>query len=571
MPSPNRQGSAPPAAAPEALEADLSGLSSAPRDDTEAVTGPRLGPLGWLRWMWRTLTSMRTALLLLLLLSLAAIPGSLVPQDSSQAAQAATFRADHPTLTPLYEKLGLFDVYASPWFAAIYLLLFLSLGGCILPRCAQFARALRARPPAAPRRLDRMPEHTRWTSTASPEQALEAARRALRRRRFRLHVTEPGAEKAVGAVAGEKGYLREAGNLLFHLALFGLLVALAVGGLFGMTGQAVVIEGESFVNTGTRYDDFQPGKLVSADSLKPFSFRLEDFSGTYQSSGPERGTPTSFSARLRYAEAPDAPERKATVRVNHPLEIAGSKIYLVGHGYAPEVTVRDGTGKTAWSGPVPFLPQDAFITSSGVIKVPDARDRDGKPDQLGFTGLFLPTVNLSSNGWSSTSPAAEDPVLVLTAHHGDLGLDAGVPQSVYQLDTSRLTQFTKKDGSPFAKALRPGDKMTLPNGAGSLTFDGLKEWASFQVASNPSNGTALWSSIAAALGLTASLFIRRRRLWIRVRPAASDTGSEIEIAGLERTASARLTEEVSGLLDELRRSLPPTEPAAPQPQHLEHP
>ncbi|MET9833564.1 cytochrome c biogenesis protein ResB [Streptomyces sp. NPDC006385] len=538
-------------------------MSSAPRDETEAPLGPRLGPLGWLRWTWRSLTSMRTALLLLLLLSLAAIPGSLVPQDSSQPSQAAAFRADNPTLAPIYEKLGLFDVYASPWFAAVYLLLFLSLGGCILPRCLQFARTLRARPPAAPRRLDRMPQHTRWTSPNTPTEALEAARRALRRRRFRLRVEKAGPDGAGGAVAGEKGYLREAGNLLFHLALFGLLVALAVGGLFGSTGQAVVVEGDSFTNARTQYDDFQPGKLVSGDSLEPFGFRLEDFTGDYQRSGPQLGTPTFFQARVKARETLGGPEREVTIKVNDPMEIGGSKVFLVGHGYAPVVTVRDGKGDVAWSGPAPFLPQDAFVRSTGVVKVPDARDRDGKPTQLGFTGLFLPTVNLTANGWSSVYPGAEDPVLVLTAYHGDLGLDTGVPQSVYQLDTSRMTQFKKKDGSPAAKALRPGDKMTLPDGAGSLTFDGLKEWASFQIARNPSNSTALWSSIAAGLGLTASLFIRRRRLWIRIRPGSgSGTGSEIEVAGLDRSASAPLAQEVADLSAELRHTIPAADATA---------
>ncbi|WP_331753151.1 cytochrome c biogenesis protein ResB (plasmid) [Streptomyces sp. NBC_00637] len=549
-------------------------MSSAPREDAAEPSGPRLGLLGWLRWMWRTLTSMRTALVLLLLLSLAAIPGSLVPQDSSQAAQAAAFRAKHPDLTPVYEKLGLFHVYSSPWFAAVYLLLFLSLGGCILPRCAQFVRSLRARPPAAPRRLDRLPEHTRWTSACPPDEALDAATRALRTRRFRLRVESGEPDEGTdrppreSGVAGEKGYLREAGNLLFHLALFGLLVALAVGGLFSTTGQVLVVEGDSFTNTATQYDDFQPGKLVSDDDLTPFGFRLNDFSGTYQRTGPQRGTPTSFQARVRYTQATGGPGRDVTIRVNHPLQVDGSKVYLVGHGYAPQVTVRDGKGDIAWSGAVPFLPQDSFIRSTGVIKAPDARDRNGKPDQLGFTGLFLPTVNLSAGGWSSIYPGADNPVLVLTAYHGDIGLDAGVPQSVYQLDTRRMTQFTKKDGSPFAQALRPGDRMTLPGGAGSLTFDGLKEWASFQVAHNPSNGTALGSSVLAGLGLTASLFIRRRRLWIRVRPAPG-TGSEIEIAGLDRTASAALAEEVATLATELRRTLPPNDSATPHQQQLQ--
>lgn len=301
--SKTRTGTDRPDSVPEdPFETPHTDLSSAPRDDAQAPLGARLGPLGWLRWTWRTLTSMRTALILLLLLSLAAVPGSLVPQDSGQPSEAAAFRAENPTLTPVYEKLGLFDVYASPWFAAVYLLLFLSLGGCILPRCLQFARALRARPPATPSRLDRMPEHTRWTSPTSPDEALDAATRALRRRRFRLRVEGAGTEGAGGAVSGEKGYLREAGNLLFHLALFGLLVALAVGGLFGSTGQVMVVEGDSFSNARTQYDDFQPGKLVSGDALEPFGFRLEEFTGDYQRSGPQRGTPTFFQARLRAGE-----------------------------------------------------------------------------------------------------------------------------------------------------------------------------------------------------------------------------------------------------------------------------
>src|SRR3954451_14625619 len=76
---------------------------------------------GWLRWMWRQLTSMRVALVLLFLLSLAAIPGSLVPQTSVDAVKVQDFQDTHKTLTPIYEKLGLFNVYSSVWFSAIYI------------------------------------------------------------------------------------------------------------------------------------------------------------------------------------------------------------------------------------------------------------------------------------------------------------------------------------------------------------------------------------------------------------------------------------------------------------------
>ncbi|MGP4045368.1 cytochrome c biogenesis protein ResB [Streptomyces sp. 2A115] len=82
---------------------------------------------------------MRTALGLLLLLALAAVPGSLVPQEARQPAQAADFRKRYPDLAPLLGRPGFFDVYffdvyVSPWFAAVYLLPFISPAGCIVPR-----------------------------------------------------------------------------------------------------------------------------------------------------------------------------------------------------------------------------------------------------------------------------------------------------------------------------------------------------------------------------------------------------------------------------------------------------
>lgn len=530
------------------------GLSSAPTEPDRLPEGPRLGVIGWMRWLWRTLTSMRTALLLLLLLGLAAVPGSLVPQERRQPAQAADFRRRNPGLSTLLDKLGVFDVFSSPWFGAIYLLLFISLAGCIVPRCWHYVRTLRSRPPAPPRVLSRMPEHVRFTAPADDlHDVLHAASAVLRRRHFRI-TTAPGEG---GWVAAEKGYLREAGNLVFHLALFGLLIALALGSVFGTTGQKLVLQGQGFTNTRTQYDDFTPGTLANGDDLEPFAFQLKGFTATYQRSGPQRGTPSSFIARLRYSEGTGGTSRNARVEVNKPLDVNGTKVFLVGHGYAPVVTVRDGKGNVAWKGPVPFLPQDGNLRSVGVVKAPDAVDAKGRPDQLGFSGFFLPTVRLTANGWLSAFPATDDPVMVLNAYHGDLGLNSGVPQNVYQLNTKGATQFKDGDGTPYAKALRPGDMMTLPNSAGSLRFDGIQQWASFQIARNPSNGTALWSAIAAGAGLCASLFVRRRRIWIRVRPRAEGgTGAEIEVAGLERGSSERLADEVEEIAADLRARLP---------------
>ncbi|MFC8583977.1 cytochrome c biogenesis protein ResB [Streptomyces sp. NPDC057217] len=534
-------------------EASGAALSTAPREDREdTVTGgPVLGVVGWIRWFWRQLTSMRVALILLFLLSLGAVPGSLVPQNSADEMKVQAFKDAHPALTPLYEKLQFFDVYGSVWFSAIYILLFVSLIGCIVPRSWQFVGQLRGRPPGAPRRLDRLPAYTTWRTAAGPEEAREAALALLRKRRFRAH-------RAGDAVAAEKGYLREAGNLAFHVALIVMLVAFAWGQLFKSEGGKLIVEGDGFSNTLTQYDDFKSGSQFGTDELEPFSFRLDSFTGTYEKSGPQRGTPRTFEAAVTYSRG--GADRKAVIRVNEPLKVGDSKVYLIAHGYAPVVTVKDGRGKTVFHGAVPLLPIDNNVTSTGAIKVMDGyRDKNGKKEQLGFQAFFVPTFAGAGQGTMfSQFPALDFPVMALTGFHGDLRVNSGLPQNVYQLDKSKMTQFKDASGNKLAQRLLPGETMTLPDGAGSITFEkDVKEWASFQVSQQPGNGLALAGAIAAIAGLTGSLFIQRRRIWVRA-VRGEDGVTVVEMAGLGRSESAKLPEELADLAVALTAQAPPT-------------
>jgi cytochrome c biogenesis protein len=113
-----------------------------------APTPPAGVGWGWGRWAWRTLTSMRTAVILLALLALAAVPGSLLPQRNvaTDPMAVARFVQDNPRLAPWLDRMGLFEVYAAPWFAAIYILLLVSMTGCVLPRCARLWRCGEHRP-----------------------------------------------------------------------------------------------------------------------------------------------------------------------------------------------------------------------------------------------------------------------------------------------------------------------------------------------------------------------------------------------------------------------------------------
>ena len=501
-----------------------------------APDAPALGPLETLRWGWRQLTSMRTALFLLFLLAIGAVPGSVVPQRGVNPGAVLDWQRANPALAPWFERLSLFDVYAAPWFAAIYLLLLVSLVGCVVPRSRLHWRALRQAPPPAPVRLHRMPVHERWESTAPPEAVLAAARNLLHSMRFR-------AVAAAGSVSGEKGYLREVGNLLFHLSLILLLLAVAYGSAYGWRGGKLLVEGQGFAGALTAYDTLEAGALVDRNSLPPFVLSLDDLSVTYAVGGQQAGAPRDFTARTSVRVNPAAPVRDRVLQVNSPLALGGgTKAFLIGNGYAPILTVRDSAGSVAFSGPVPFLPQDGNNTSTGVVKVPNSQ-----PEQLGFQGALLPTA--AGDNPVSVFPDLGNPRLFLSAFRGDLGVDAGRPQSVYRLDTTLMEQIESVDGRPFAAS--PGEVMVLPGGRGSVTFEGVARWASLSIAHDPGRWPSLIAAAAAIAGLTFSLFVRHRRVWVRATAAESGR-TVIEVAGLGRTDAEGMREELADLAGELR-------------------
>ncbi|MEP6816349.1 MAG: cytochrome c biogenesis protein ResB [Marmoricola sp.] len=522
-------------------------MSGSSRPDTPPDQPFDLSPRELARWSWRQLTSMRTALILLFLLALAAIPGSVVPQEAVDSLRASRWQEQHKQLTPIYQRLGLFHVYSSPWFAAIYLLLVVSLVGCILPRSLVYWRGLKAEPPAVPRNLSRLPEHREWESDAEPDVVLTQARAALSKHRYRLAPETPDTVSA-RTVSAERGFLREAGNLVFHMSVLVVLTGFALGSLFGFKGGVIVVTKEGFTNSLSQYDDFLPGGAFSPDKLAPFSFNVDSFDVTFIRRGRSAGAAHKFFANLRVRDTPRATPYDARVSVNHPLTIDGTKVFLVGHGYAPHITVRDGKGNVAYSGPTVFLPESEDFRSFGVVKVPDAQ-----PTQIGLEGEFYPTYAFTdATGPFSAFPDAKNPAISMLAYRGDLGLDTGNAQSVYALDKSRMRPIVTADGKPLRIDLPMGATKQLPHGLGSVKFDGLSRFVRLQVSKSPGSGVALGGMVLALVGLLGSLFIRPRRIWLRVRREGDRT--IVEMAGLDRSSGGDLSAELDQLLALLSRS-----------------
>jgi cytochrome c biogenesis protein len=503
-----------------------------------------VGVLGRARRGWRRLTSMRTALMLLFLLALAAVPGSLLPQRPLNPVKVDRYLAEHGALGRLLDRLGGFDVFGTPWFAAIYLLLFVSLVGCLLPRLRGHLVALVRVPPDAPRRLDRLAIHADGLEVAGDRaEVAERLKAALRRRRFRT-VVRPQ-DGGGFTISAEKGYVKETGNLLFHFALLALLLGVAFGSWYGYHANRLVVQGtdQSFCNTLQQYDDYGLGSRVSPRDLEPFCLTLNDFQATYT----DAGEPIDFRAAVSYTVG-DGPVTSTVIKVNDPLRLARARLYLLGHGYAPVLRYTDRYGHTQTQ-LAPFPDADATLTSSGVIEFPDANIDPAKgPDptnkqQVAFSGVYVPT----SDGTSafSTFPAERNPVLVVTPYRGDLGLDAGIPGSVYALDQHQIDTGRLKAVSAAPIRLGPGQTATLDDGT-KVEFLGTRPWITMAVRYDPGETVVLVGAVCLLVGLLISLTGRRRRIWFRVPP-----DGPISAGALSRSESTGLRTEFDTLMKEV--------------------
>jgi cytochrome c biogenesis protein len=507
------------------------------------------------RMLWRRLTSMRTALILLFLLAVAAVPGSLLPQRPLNPDKTKSYIADHGSWGSFLNSIGMFDVFGSVWFAAIYLLLFVSLVGCLIPRIRVHLRALMRRPLPAPRNLNRLPESGRFETAAGADYVASA--RSVLGRRWRVEQRTEGS----GAItlSAEKGYSRETGNLVFHVALLIALVLIAIGRLYQYEGNVIVKQGSGFCNTPAIYDEWSPGRLAAEGKVGVAPFCVTDmtrFTADYTAAGE----PSEFKADIAYQDDPNSPVKRTSVTVNHPLRLEDDRIYLEGHGFAPTITLKM-PGRAAITDTEAFLPTNgATLLSDGVFSEPGP---SGADQDIGVKGIFAPNAYDQTTGGEVTAKSAiasrsadtTNPVLSMFIYKGDLN-QTGLPHSVYTIDTTKMKQIDQVN-------LRPGQTIKLAGG-GTLTFDSWTPWVNFQVSHDPTQGYLLFAALAMVIGLFGSLAVRRRRLWIRISPTLADgAGSPtvVTVGGLARSDSGNFTQEFAGLLERLSSAAAPADGA----------
>ncbi|MCT1453171.1 cytochrome c biogenesis protein ResB [Corynebacterium sp. p3-SID1145] len=533
----------------------------------------------WAKKLWHWLTSMRTALMLLFLLALIAVPGALLPQREISESQVNEYLDANPVMGKIYDKLMLFDVFSSPVFVALLTLLVISLVGCIIPRSVDHYKAYNAKPTRAPKYLHRMPHHASATTGMSVEEATARTERTLRK--WRVAHYEPEEDRAgVLSISAERGYARELANLLFHISIVALIAIFAYGRMVFYEGQVIVVtnseseyavpveQSREFCNTSpANFDTFRAGPLFDGTGLTPFCFISENFTANYL----QNGQADSFSSKVAYADEKKMTSDPAswdeyTLRVNHPLRIGGDRVYLQGHGFAPQITVTWPNGETRTQ-MVQYRPTDlTFFLSNGVMRFdppagmyPDLGER--RKHQLALEGVFAPTAQWTGpNGdmLQSAFPSMNDPAVSLDVYVGDAGLDTGRPQNFFALDQTLIAngQLERADRVHLAA----GEEVEVPTGVKGpdgqdevvkVRFDGAAEYANYQISRDPTQLWALVATVAMLGSLVGSLLIKRRRIWVRFTPNTETGGTTLEIAGLARTDRAGWGSEFDDVVDEI--------------------
>lgn len=479
---------------------------------------------------------MRTALVLLLILALAAVAGSLVPQVGVADARIAAMIRDHPLRARIYDQVGLFDVYGSWWFTLVYALLLVSLGACLLPRTRALVRGLRTRPVPA-RELDTMRHYAEVSVPETPDRAILGARRVLRRRLFRV-----SGPNGAGSIAADKGLAREFGSLLFHWAFFVLLVGVVWGKGTGFTGQAVVVEGESWVEAHANYDGtVREGRFFDEDH-SGVQIHVQDFQATYRMTGQ----PEDFVTRATLAGPDGGGARGVEVRVNHPAEIDGVKFFQFGYGWAPVIRVAKD-GQVLFDGPVvceqsapPKGVSPLQVPWNCVVKLPTLDPQVGLRFELWPDSRAL--YALLETGKAMPMIAEFAPVMAYDAFEGDLRADAAQSSSV--LDTLGMRRSD-------TGVVGAGQTADLGDGL-TVSFPELRQYTVLQVTRDRGLPIVLLAAILILLGLIPALYGSRRKLWVTAEP--DGPGSLLRVGGFALQRRGQFQEEFTKVVRELRRT-----------------
>jgi len=267
------------------------------------------------RKTWQTLSSIKTGVILIILVVIFSVAGTVILQRPITDPDDME-RAYSPAMLRFLDATGLTDVFHAHWFLALVVLVSLSI---IAASVERFPNAWRffARPYKSPddsfRRVLPTQAHI---PVAGEEQGLSAAERALRHLGFR---SERIVRTNSFSLFSERNRISELAVYIVHASLLLILLGyFIVDAGYGWKGFLVLSPG-----TESNQVDVHNG----VKRTLPFSLRCD---GTGEETYTD-GTPKRWWSKLAVVENGREVERKE-IAVNDPLVYAGVRFYQASWG-----------------------------------------------------------------------------------------------------------------------------------------------------------------------------------------------------------------------------------------------
>lgn len=429
-------------------------------------------------WVYRLLRSKVLGALVILAMAVLALLGTLITQEPpGSTADPATHAAFLESIRPRYggwtqvlDFLGIFNLWASPIFLGVTVLLALSIIACTVHRLPQlWKRATRPRVHVTEKFFDRAQYRASLQLPMSPQASLDHVGTVLRRRLYR-QLPDDRLDAGVLGMYADRFRWGPFGTAIAHAAMVVILAAFGVSAFTGFEENLDISVGQS-VEVG-----HDTGLSVTAESFKD--------------SYDEMGRPTDYVSHL-VVERDGQVVAEQDVRVNEPLHVDGTALHQASFGIAAALRITDLDGAVLFEGPVPLKWQSN-----------DGRYAIGKITPEG-TGTE---------------------VLVVTPASGATDANIAPGSAVFELYDVETDE--KVDVLPVEQ----GEEA---EGAGMrLTFERELRYTGIIARQDPGAAWMWVGSTLLVLGMCMTFMARHRRLWVRVTPDGD--GSLVQIASAEK-------------------------------------
>ncbi len=446
--------------------------------------------------LWHFLTSMKLALVLMLVFAALSLVGTLVIQapagvmDNPQTRTEwlASIRPRFGGWTDIMESLQAFTIFTSVWLRAVGALLAASLVACTVHRIPGTWRTVRKpRVNVGPAFFEHAPQHETMTFQRDPADVLAGAGQVFKRHGYRTITEDDG---SVHLYAVRNNWAPWAG-LVAHVSIVAILAGAMVGSLWGFRdSQFMLAEG------ATSAIPTVPGATIT----------LNSFTDRYS---PTTGAPIDYVSDVTVAQDGQVVAQQE-VRVNEPLRYRGISFFQAFFGAAAVVTVKDAAGATVFSEGVPL----AWTATDG--------------NEIG--SFVLPAQKLTV--WVVATTGPNDP----TIKPGQIAVE------LYNSDT----------GDPVTQQSIDQGKATTIEGL-SFTFDRESKFTGLSVANDPGTPLVWLGCILLIVGFVIRLYVPYRRVWGRLE-ARLGGGTSLSIAAVGRRDTGFDTE-FTTIVTEIRQAM----------------